>query len=102
MQENSKVTIIAPDVVMPIKDLDHPCPCQNVPVKLQNKKGKILVWLKDIGERVEQGEVICEGEVRLKAVELTAPCKGTLIEQCVDMDDDFTAGTILGYIEKLP
>jgi hypothetical protein len=101
MQENNRRIIIVPDMVMPKRDLVHPCPCQDIPVKLVYKKGKIISWLKRIGEKVELNEVICEGEVEKKSVEFVSPCQGRLTEQRVVTGDVFEAGTILGYIEEL-
>ena len=100
MQESNKCAIIVPEFVMPKKDLEHPCPCQDIAVKLTYKKGKLFHWLKKTGEYVELDEVICEGEVEKKSVEFVSPCKGRLAEQCVDTGDVFEAGAILGYVEK--
>ena len=100
MQENKKMAIIVPPAAMPKKDPEHPCPCQDIPVKLLYKKGIIITWLKQTGESVEQNEVICEGEVEKKSIEFTAPCSGKLTEQCIGADEAFEAGSILGYIEN--
>lgn len=101
MREGHKFAIIVPDSVMPKKDLVHPCPCQDIPVKLTYKKGVFISWLKRIGEMVELNEVICEGEVEKKSVEIVAPCRGRLTEQCAVTGDVFEAGIILGYVEEL-
>jgi len=52
------------------------------------------------GAAVEEGQVICEGEVEKKAFEIKAPASGILEEQCLSDDDEFTADSILGYIES--
>ena len=90
--------IIVPESAMPKKDPEHPCPCQDKEVKLQYKTCTLL-WIVEEGELVEQGQVVCEGEVEKKALEFTAPCRGYLAEKCMNDDDEFTAGDILGYIE---
>ena len=68
------------------------------PVKLKYKICT-MTWRKNIGDTVNKGDVVCEGEVEKKALEFTSPCDGILIEQCLDDDDEFTAGITLGYIE---
>ncbi len=90
--------IIVPESAMPKKDPEHPCPCQDKEVRLEYKVC-ILMWLAGEGEDVEEGQIICEGEVEKKALEFHAPCSGCLVEQCLKDDDEFTAGDILGYIE---
>lgn len=92
-----KEAILVPDTAMPKKDPEHPCPCQDKPVKLTYKTG-VLCWLKEIGDPVKKDEVLCEGEVEKKTLELLAPCDGILLEKCVQDHDEFTCGEILGYI----
>ena len=94
-----KMPILVPQIVMPKKDEENPCPCQDIPVKLEYKTC-CLSWLYDIGDYVEKGQVICEGEVEKKAFGIQAPCSGYIAEKCLDDEDDFTAGDILGYIKQ--
>ncbi len=93
-----KTPIVVPRIVMPKKDEENPCPCQDIPVKLEFKTCH-LSWLYDIGDYVRRGQVICEGEVEKKAFGIQAPCTGHIVEKCLDDDDDFTVGDILGYIQ---
>ena len=93
-----KIAIVVPQIVMPKKDEENPCPCQDIPVKLEYKTC-CLSWLYDVGDYVERGQVICEGEVEKKAFGIQAPCAGYILEKCLDNEDDFTAGDILGYIQ---
>ena len=90
--------IVIPDSAFPKKDPLHPCPCQDKEVYLEFK-ACILLWTVDVGESVEEGQVICEGEVEKKALEFTAPVSGILVEKCMEDDDIFSAGDIIGYIE---
>lgn len=99
MREERRIPIVVPDIAMPKKDLENPCSCQDIPVKLKFKKG-VITWLKDVGETVEFNEVICEGEVEKKSLEIVSPCKGVLVERLVDDDGLFGAGDTLGYIEE--
>lgn len=91
--------IIVPDSLFPKKDPEHPCPCQFREFKIEDKKGEIF-WLVDKGAQVKKGEVICEGEIEKKTLEFTAPCDGILKEICVENEDIFHRGDILGYIES--
>lgn len=93
-----RVEFRAPEVAMPKKDPENPCPCQFRPFQLKNKKGE-LYWLVDIGDTVAKDQVICEGEVEKKVVELLSPCDGILAEICVEEEGTFRPGDLLGIIE---
>lgn len=93
-----RVPITVPKQLYPKKDPEHPCACQFRPLDLQSKKGN-LFWKKEEGDYVEKGEIICEGEVEKKTIEIPAPCSGILSEKTMSGEDRFTYGDILGYIE---
>lgn len=93
-----RVEIRVPEKAMPKKDLENPCPCQDRPVNMKKKKG-VLTWMKDIGDAVTEGEVICEAEVEKKALEFKAPATGILCEICIEDEEKFGIDDILGYIE---
>lgn len=96
MRDTGRAIIVEAEK-MPKKDLAKICKCMNEPVKLESKKGT-LFWVKQTGDTVKKGEVICEGEVEKKTVEFPAPCDGVLTQQCVGDGEVFTAGDILGYV----
>lgn len=90
--------IIVPKSLMPKPQPYRNCECMKQPVDLVTKKGT-LIWLKKTGDRIEKGEVVCEGEVDKKTVEITAPCSGILTEQIIGDEFVFRAGDVLGYLE---
>ncbi len=92
-----KVEILVPEKVMPKKDLENPCPCQDVPVKMKLKKG-ILTWIKKDGDHVEEGDLICEGEVEKKTIEFFAPATG-ILRVDKKSSSEFMLGDRLGDIE---
>lgn len=94
-----KKEIIVPDSLMPKPLPYRNCECMKQPIDLKEKKG-ILKWLCSTGEKVEKGQVICEGEADKKTVEITAPCEGVLCEKCIEDEFVFRAGDVLGYIES--
>lgn len=96
MRDTGRAIIVEAEK-MPKKDPAKICKCMNEPVKLESKKGT-LFWVKQTGDTVKKGEVICEGEVEKKTVEFPAPCDGVLTQQCVGDGEVFTAGDILGYV----
>ena len=93
-----KRPIVAPQPHLPRKDPVNPCPCQERPVDLTVKKG-VLFWLKEVGESVSEGEPLCEGEAAKQVLEFAAPVGGVLAERCIEDEEVFSAGDILGYIE---
>ncbi len=94
----NRIAITVPDFLMPKKDLDNPCPCQDRPVEMAFKKG-ILFWCKALNDKVSSGEIICEAEVEKKTVELLSPADGVLCELCTADGGESTATDILGYID---
>lgn len=94
---DTRQAIIVEAEKMPKKDPAKTCKCMNEPVKLESKKGT-LFWVKQTGDAVKKGDVVCEGEVEKKTVEFLAPCDGVLTQQCVRDGEVFTAGDILGYV----
>jgi len=96
--ESAQYAIIVEAEMMPKKDPAKTCKCMNEPVDLTTKKGT-LMWLKEVGEEVKQGEVVCEGEVEKKTIEFVAQYDGILAEKCVEDGEVFTEGTVLGYLK---
>lgn len=92
-----RVAVVVPESALPKKDEEKNCPCQDKPVKLIYKKGR-LIWMKVVGEPVEKGEIICEAEVEKKIIEFAAPETGILSEILVEDGGQFKAGDVLGYI----
>ncbi len=90
--------IIVPDSAFPKKNPLHPCPCEDKEVFLEFK-ACILLWRKEVGDTVEAGQVVCEGEVEKKALEFKAPVGGVLVEQTMEDDDIVSAGDIIGFID---
>ena len=93
----TKQPIIVPLTVLPQKKDNGPC--KNGPIYFNYKRG-IVMWLKEIGDHVEQGDAVCEAEVEKKTALLTAPVSGMLTEICIDNAGEFGAGDILGYIDQ--
>lgn len=93
-----KVEIIVPDSLMPKPQPYRNCECMKQPIDLKTKKGT-LTWLCEVGETVEEGQIIAEGEADKKTVEIPAPCNGVLSEKTIEDEFVFQAGDILGYIE---
>lgn len=88
-----------PVFAYPKKDLEHPCPCQNRPVELTHKKGK-LYWRKAEGEAVEEGESVADLEVEKKSLEVLSPASGVIFHMCYNDGDEVDAECVLGYIRQ--
>lgn len=93
-----KTAIIVPESLMPKPQPYRNCECMKRPIDLSVKKG-VLTWLCEVGDTVEEGQVICEGEADKKTVEITAPAAGVLCEKAIEDEFVFQAGDVLGYIE---
>lgn len=94
----TRIPITVPEFIMPKKDLENPCPCQDRPIETTFKEG-LVFWQKEVGDAVKEGETICELEIEKKTAELAAPVTGILAEQTLEEGAAFNAESILGYME---
>ena len=64
------------------------------------KEGKIIRWLKNVGDKVEEGEGILEIETDKVTMEVEAPADGILL--CKYFEDGTTVPvvTVIGYVGK--
>ena len=60
--------------------------------------GRVVAWLKSVGDSVKQGEALVEVETEKSTVEVEAPHGGTLLEVIVPEDEEVPVGTILGWL----
>lgn len=63
------------------------------------EEGMVLRWLKAIGDKVEQGEVLVEVETAKATQEIEAPISGTLVKITVKAGETTLVNTELGIIE---
>ncbi len=61
--------------------------------------GKIAGWLKQVGDRVERGQVIAEIETDKSTVDMEATASGTLIEIVHGVGAEVAVGQPIGYLE---
>lgn len=64
--------------------------------------GTIIVWHKAEGERVEEGEALCEVEAAKTNVEVEAPCSGILQRILVPAGANVPVNTIIAVIGDTP
>ena len=66
---------------------------------LTMEEGTLVSWLKEEGDRVEEGEVIAEVETEKITNELEAPVSGVISKILVEEDtEDIPVGTLLCII----
>ncbi len=75
-----------------------------VEIKMANlgydmETGKIVAWLKRVGDRVERGEAIAEIETEKATVEMEAMAAGVLTEIVHGDGCDVAVGTVIGALE---
>ncbi len=63
-------------------------------------EGTVLRWLRRIGERVRQGEIVVEIETAKATQEVEAPVSGTLAQILVPEGESVLVNTALGVIEN--
>jgi pyruvate/2-oxoglutarate dehydrogenase complex dihydrolipoamide acyltransferase (E2) component len=61
--------------------------------------GKIVSWLKDVGERVDRGDPIAVVETDKANVEMEALASGTLVEVTHGPGSDVPVGDTIGFLE---
>jgi pyruvate/2-oxoglutarate dehydrogenase complex dihydrolipoamide acyltransferase (E2) component len=62
--------------------------------------GKIIKWVKKIGETVERGDVIAEVETEKVTLEVEAFDTGVLAEIVQDVDSEAATGDVIAYLES--
>jgi len=63
------------------------------------EEGKLVSWLKAIGENVERGEPIAEVETDKTTVEMEALASGTLAEIVTEPGEVAAVGAVIAYLE---
>ena len=96
-----KKAITVPETMLPKREPGEEflCECMFKPIKMTRRQGTVM-WLKQAGASVSEGEPICDGDVEKKTVEFISPCAGVLAEICVPEGCAFTAGDVLGYVDE--
>jgi len=63
-------------------------------------EGKIVRWLKAVGEKVEEGESLVEVETVKAVQDLEAPASGTLVEILLPEGESAEVRTLIALIEE--
>jgi pyruvate dehydrogenase E2 component (dihydrolipoamide acetyltransferase) len=61
--------------------------------------GRVAGWLKNVGDRVERGEVLAEIETEKSTVEMESTAAGTLVEIVVKTGAELPVGEVIGYLD---
>ena len=75
-----------------------------IPITMANlgydmETGKIVSWLKEVGDRVERGDSIAEIETDKTNVEMEALASGTLVEVTQRSGSEVPVGETIGFLE---
>ena len=62
--------------------------------------GRVVTWLKAVGEPVGQGEAVVAIETEKSVVEVEAPANGVVLQVIVGEDEEVPVGTVLAWIGK--
>lgn len=62
------------------------------------EEGRILNWVKKIGDKVARGDIIVEVETEKVTMEVEAFDAGVLAEIVQDVDAEVATGEVIGYL----
>jgi pyruvate/2-oxoglutarate dehydrogenase complex dihydrolipoamide acyltransferase (E2) component len=62
--------------------------------------GKIVAWVRKIGDTVARGDVIAEVETEKVTLEVEAFDAGVLVEIVQDVDAEVATGELIAYLEN--
>jgi len=62
-------------------------------------EGKVVKWLKQVGDQVNDGDILCEVETDKSTMEVPSTIDGTIKEIRVKEGDIVPVGTILAIVE---
>ncbi len=76
-----------------------------LPIEMPNlghdiEAGKIVAWVKKIGDAVERGDVVAEVETEKVTMEVEAFDAGTLVEIVQDVGSEAGTGEVIAYLES--
>lgn len=60
--------------------------------------GLLLNWLKQVGDSVNEGDIIAEFEADKATVEVEADASGTIVEHLIDIGEEVGEGTVIARI----
>jgi pyruvate/2-oxoglutarate dehydrogenase complex dihydrolipoamide acyltransferase (E2) component len=64
------------------------------------ESGKVMSWLKQVGDNVERGEPLAEIETDKTTVEMEAMASGKLVEILAEPGSEAAVGTLIAIIES--
>jgi pyruvate/2-oxoglutarate dehydrogenase complex dihydrolipoamide acyltransferase (E2) component len=75
-----------------------------IPIELSQlgydmETGRIVGWLRQVGETVARGDAIVEIETEKATVEMEALAAGTLVEIVQPVGSDVAVGGIIGWLD---
>lgn len=59
---------------------------------------KLIKWLKNVGDPVKKGDLLCELETDKATTELESFFDGILLKQLVEVDSEIEIGTVIAHI----
>jgi pyruvate/2-oxoglutarate dehydrogenase complex dihydrolipoamide acyltransferase (E2) component len=62
-------------------------------------EGKLMSWLKAVGDPIERGEPFAEIETDKTAIEMEAMVTGTLVEIVCQAGEAVPVGAVIAYVE---
>ena len=66
----------------------------------------VIKWLKQEGDMVKRGDILCEVQTDKAVTELESAAQGVLLRQVVAEDTDVKVGDVIAYVgepgEKIP
>lgn len=62
------------------------------------EEGVLLNWIKQVGEQINEGDVLAEIETDKATVEVPATASGTIIQLIGDPGQTLTVGSVIGYV----
>jgi pyruvate dehydrogenase E2 component (dihydrolipoamide acetyltransferase) len=64
------------------------------------KTGRIVSWVKKVGDKVARGDVVAEVETEKVTMEVESFDEGTLVEIVQDVDAHVGTGEVIAYLER--
>ncbi len=76
-----------------------------IPIEMPNlghdiESGKILNWIKQVGDQVARGDIIVEVETEKVTLEVEALDEGALVEVVKNAEEEASVGEVIAYLEQ--
>ena len=67
-------------------------------IGVTDEKVVLLKWIKEVGQDVKRGDIICELQTDKAVTELESVAEGVVLKQLAEVEQELSTGDIIAYV----